>query len=85
VNGTLIFTGGSGSTGREVWQSDGTDAGTKLLADINVGYDSSNPAYYALSGSRVFFAASDGTNGIELWAMPAPAAKTFIYLPLVRQ
>jgi ELWxxDGT repeat protein len=38
TNGSyLLFAAGSAATGVELWKSDGTDAGTNLLVDINTG------------------------------------------------
>ena len=39
----LVFSGENGANGRELWVSDGTTAGTKLLADVNPGPESSDP------------------------------------------
>ncbi|HNR16358.1 MAG TPA: CARDB domain-containing protein [Chitinophagaceae bacterium] len=57
----------STASGREPWVSDGTDAGTKLIKDINTTTDQGNPGPYVREGNTVFFAAADGVNGIELW------------------
>lgn len=62
-----------GPTGRLLpWASDGTDAGTELLADVDVGGDpdfalADGPPFVELDG-RVFFAASDPAHGDELWS-----------------
>src|SRR5262249_38794869 len=73
-NGTLYFVALSDS-GFELWQSDGTAAGTVLVQDINPGPGSSIAPAVALTnrpltvaGGRLFFAADDGTSGVELWA-----------------
>ncbi len=67
-------------SGRELWRSDGTEGGTRVVADLRPGleyglsnayYDSSQPIF-ALSGGKVFFRASDGTTGDELWSLPIP-------------
>ena len=71
VGNTLFFADNinsfeEGSIDRELWKSDGTDAGTVLVKDIN-GIDSSNPNLLADLNGTLFFTADDGTNGRELW------------------
>ena len=54
--------------GTELWFSDGTPAGTKVLSDINPGAGSSNPAdFTVIPGVGALFTADDGTHGRELW------------------
>ena len=42
VGDTVYFTAFDEINGRELWKSDGTDAGTVLVKDINAGPDNSN-------------------------------------------
>ena len=42
VNGTLFFTSFESGSGRELWKSDGTAAGTVLVKDVNPGYENSS-------------------------------------------
>ena len=64
MNGTLFFTANDATTGRELWKSDGTAAGTVLVKDINPGSDSSGPSYLTNVNGTLFFTADDGT-GVE--------------------
>ena len=71
-DGQLFFTASDGTTGNELWVSDGTTEGTQLVADINS--NSSSPFGYGSYASnltefdgQLFFTASDGTTGNELW------------------
>ncbi len=63
------------------WVSDGTDAGTVPLADVELGADSfaplglDRPAFVQF-GDRVYFAASDPVHGEELWATDGTPAGT---------
>ena len=42
-------------------------AQTALVKDINPGTNSSVSGNFAVMGSTIYFAADDGTNGVELW------------------
>ncbi len=64
------------ATGREPWVSDGTDAGTMLLKDINSFTASSNPANFIKFGNAIFFAGTDASNGTELWKSDGTEAGT---------
>jgi ELWxxDGT repeat protein len=69
---TVLFQAGSGGSGmqsnRELWKSDGTEAGTMQVKDINVGSYGSTPTYFTLMGETVFFAANAGPgSNSELW------------------
>ena len=63
--------------GREPWLSDGTPAGTSLLADLGPLGESSRPGLYTSgngfvrSGELVYFEADDGEHDVELWAVEA--------------
>ncbi len=75
VNGTLFFTANDGSKGIELWKSDGTAAGTTLVADLNP-WSSSNPSNLTNVNGTLFFTANDGSKGIELWKSDGTAAGT---------
>ena len=69
--GLLFFSARDGVHGREPWVSDGTSAGTRLVADIRPGIASSNPGWFRWSGDEILFTANDGVHGEELWAANA--------------
>ncbi len=78
VNGTLFFAANDGTSGLELWKSDGTATGTVLVKDINPGPGSSIgfEAGAADVNGTLFFDANDGTNGAELWKSDGTAAGT---------
>ncbi len=62
----MIFKASNGPHGVEVWRTDGTAAGTTMIADVAPGLGSSNPFNFTLIGEKLFFMADDGSTGVEL-------------------
>ena len=72
----IIFAASDGTTGTELWKSDGTPNGTVLLKEINPGSASSTPSFLTHLNGRVVFRATDTTSGTELWATDGTTAGT---------
>jgi ELWxxDGT repeat protein len=72
IGDRLVFTSCDADAGCEPWVTDGTDGGTRRLADIGPDTDSSNPRRFIRSGDFVYFSAQD-SRGRELWAVPLSA------------
>lgn len=63
--------------GNEIWVSDGTATGTKMLKEIAVGSASSNPGdFFRFNNKVYFFAKSDVFKGAELWETSGTASST---------
>ena len=77
---------GSGSAGTEPWVTDGTTAGTHLVADVNPGTASSfvsgypnpyhDPFFIEGPGGFVYFQATNNVNGTELFRTDGTATNT---------
>lgn len=82
IGGTFFFVATDGVSGYELWKSDGTAAGTALVKDINPGPGSSiayfAPREVAVIGTALYFSATDGEHGYELWRSDGTAAGTFL-------
>ncbi len=81
VGGTLFFIADDGSTGNEVWRSDGTDAGTQKVKEIGPGADAAAQPYIGelfVAGGTLYFPADDGSTGLELWKSDGTEAGTTV-------
>jgi ELWxxDGT repeat protein len=65
-----------GVHGQELWTSDGTPAGTRLVRDIVPGPAESRAFWLVSAGDRLFFSATDGVHGEELWQTDGTEAGT---------
>jgi ELWxxDGT repeat protein len=90
LGNTLIYANEDAAHGAELWVSDGTAAGTKLLKDIFKGrigsFDVRWSPYFdgplAFRG-KAYFLANDGIHGAELWATDGTPAGTNLLKDIV--
>jgi ELWxxDGT repeat protein len=74
VAGGVVFSAYRADQGQELWFSDGTDAGTVSLGDVEPGAGGTSPGNLTSVGARVYFSASQTPTDWELWAVDFPAA-----------
>src|SRR5262249_13551443 len=75
VGGTLFFRASNGTNGNELWKSEYPfdDTSTTQVKDIRSGPSSgSYPYQLANLGDTLFFAANNGSTGVELWKSEDP-------------
>lgn len=78
MGNTLFFAADDGATGRELWKSDGTTAGTVQVMDIFPGSTGSSIEQLTVVGNTLFFAANDPVNGVELWKSDGTTSGTYM-------
>ncbi len=71
-----FFSADGGRHGRELWRTDGTRAGTRLVSDIAHGDASSDPQDLVSAVGLLFFTADDGVHGREPWVTDGTDAGT---------
>jgi len=76
--GVNYFVANAGETGVELWKTNGTEAGTVLVKDINPFINFSNPTNLTLFNNVLYFFADDHEHGRELWRSDGTAAGTWM-------
>jgi ELWxxDGT repeat protein len=78
VNGTLFFQGYDAMNGSELWESNGSGAGTFIVRDINPGSAGSYPVYLTNVNGTLFFSAKDSSDGYQLWESTGAGATNMV-------
>lgn len=78
IGDNLYFAARNAAQGRELWKTDGTEAGTVLVKDICAGGGDSDPRYLVNFGGCLYFVADDGVHGQELWKSDGTEAGTVL-------
>ncbi len=78
----IIFTREHSSDGehyfKEIWVSDGTEDGTKIISDNSVPIELHNERVWSVFNSRLYYSAPTENQGLELWQSDGTAEGTFI-------
>lgn len=74
INGLLYFSGADDARGEELWQTDGTTAGTTLVQNVAPGAFPSFPSPLASLNGNLIIVAQDGVHGFELLTSGNPTA-----------
>jgi ELWxxDGT repeat protein len=82
LDDVVYFGGTDGVHGRELWRSDGTVAGTALVADLAPGLASGAPQSNLVAWDGRLYFAADGVHGQELWSSDGTAAGTRLEIDL---
>ncbi len=79
----IFFTAKDAAHGEELWVSDGTASGTKMVKDIYPGATSSNVSYITRFNDKVVFqAVANDDDGAELWISDGTEAGTYMLMDI---
>ena len=82
--GKIFFLGQWYSNSSDLWTTDGTAAGTRLVGQVGINYPFGN-LLNSLGDGRVLFQAGDAATGTELYVSDGTAAGTHIVTDLNKQ
>lgn len=77
------FFADDGRHGRELWRSDGTQAGTYMVKDINPGEAGSHGDGIITANNLLYFSAETAELGQELWISDGTSAGTHLVMDIV--
>lgn len=76
LGGKLFFPAYDAPTGEELWSTDGTPAGTRIVRDIAPGAADSTPTALTPLNGKLVFAATDSAGGTEPWITDGTSSGT---------
>lgn len=82
LDDTTLFLANDGEHGRELWRTDGTAPGTRLVRDIFPGGEGSSWPGLVRAGNLAYFTPDDGVHGTELWRTDGTEQGTTLLLDL---
>lgn len=78
MSNNVYFIANNGTSGLELWKTDGTNAGTVLVKDIYTGSTSSTPNNFLTIGNTLYFTATTAAEGNELWKSDGTSSGTVL-------
>lgn len=69
LNGKVYFVGTDNNYGAELWSTNGTVQETKIVSDINNGYESSDPSDFYAYNNKIYYNASSSKYGKEFYEL----------------
>jgi len=82
AGGKLFFVARTASAGLELWVSDGTRDGTRIVRNIRGGSSSARPFHLAEFNGLLYFTATNAQYGSELWRSDGILANTTLVADL---
>ena len=82
IGGVVYFSANDGVNGTELWKTDGTEAGTVMVKDIEPGSGSSFPMTFMDVDGAIYFTTNDVANGVRLWTTDGTEGGTQLALTL---
>ena len=76
MNGEMFFVGNDAAHGYQLWESNGTAAGTVRLSSGNEANGGIHPNSLTVVGSTLYFAANDHAHGGQLWKSDGTSSGT---------
>jgi uncharacterized protein (TIGR03382 family) len=76
VGTSVFFTANTGTLVNDLYKSDGTEAGTVRVKDINAVSTTASPESLVAAGGKLFFRQADPAAGAELWVSDGTSAGT---------
>jgi len=82
IAGTLFFVANDGVNGSELWSVNGSGIATMVAGasagGLSPGDGNSDPTDLTVVGSNLYFAATDGSNGRELWKVNSAGVASIV-------
>lgn len=80
LNGVIFYSAQDGTNGEELWKSDGTEAGTVMVKNVNMNNNSGiYPETLIAYKDKIYFSANDQVTGHELYVSDGTEEGTMLF------